>query len=768
MTSSFAVSALTYDLYLVLILALFIVAFFGLIAGVANDAVNFLSSAIGSKSGSKWLILGIAGLGVIIGATFSKGMMEIARSGVFIPGSFVFAEVVIIFLAVMITNIILLDVFNTFGLPTSTTVSIIFELLGAAVGLAVYKIWINNESLGNVYSYINTEKVSEIVIGIFLSIIFAFVGALVIQKITRLIFSFNYGKRFKYLGSLYGGICVATITHFMIIKGAKGSTLISAEVAEYLQTNSTDILLASIVAWTIILQILRWLFKIDILKVIVLLGTFSLAWAFAGNDLVNFIGVPIAGYSAFTEWVKAGLPGPDVFGVGFLEGSVHVPGSMLLGAGIIMACTMFFSKKAHAVVRTSVNLSRQSEGEERFASWAISRWIVAFCVKLAYYTKKLIPAPIQRVIDRQFQTLPEDLDIPQSQKSAFDKLRAASNLLVAGILISIGTSRQIPLSTTFVAFMVAMGSSLADKAWGRESAVYRISGVFLVITGWFFTAFAAFIISFIMAVFMVWGGFSAIFILFGVALMLLIRTHFVFVKKAKLEEKKLNEEEASHETQFSAQKIVERCNKKVESAIELTSIIYKNCFLAFETGDKQLLKQVSAESKELTAMVKEYKEGVLKNIKRLNEDMVETGHYYVRVVDYLREMARAVYHFTKPAFDHFNNSHSHFNEAQCQQLNELEFELEKFFNHCKSVIKKGNFTAELGRLIHARKLIGILMDDMEKYQISSIKNNDISIKNSALFFEIVTETDNVILHLIGAMKALAKFVEKSNFETDNR
>jgi hypothetical protein len=325
----------------------------------------------------------------------------------------------------------------------------------------------SKEAFTTIYTYINTDKVAEIILGIFLSIIFAFLGALIVQKITRLIFSFNYAKRITYLGSLYGGLCIAVIMHFMITKGAKGAVFISADVAQYLHTNAFDIFLYSIAAWTVVLQIFRWLFKIDILKTIVLVGTFALAWAFASNDLVNFIGVPLAGYSAFREWVAQGLPGPDVFNVGFLKGEVNVPGYMLLCAGIIMAGAMGFSKKARNVINTSVNLSRQSEGDERFASWGISRFIVAVCVKATHYTKKLIPGPIMRFIDRQFQPIPENLEIPIEQRAAFDKLRAASNLLVAGILISIGTSKKIPLSTTFVTFMVAMGSSLADKAWGR-------------------------------------------------------------------------------------------------------------------------------------------------------------------------------------------------------------------------------------------------------------------------------------------------------------
>ena len=762
MTSSFAIDALTYDLYLILVVMLLVIAFWDLIIGVVNDAANFLNSAMGSKVGSMWLILGVAALGVIGGATFSQGMMTIARSGVFNPAAFTFADVMVIFLAVMITDLILLDLYNLIGFPTSTTVSIIFELFGAAVGVAVFKISMSDGGWETLYSYINTAGVIRIIIGIFLSIIIAFIGALIIQKITRLIFSFNYAKRFKYLGSLYGGIAVAAIMHFMIVKGATGSTFISAENAYFLIANSTNILFINIAVWTVLFQILRWLFKVDILKIVVLMGTFSLAWAFASNDLVNFIGVPIAGLMAFQEWAREGLQSPDAFSVGFLGGEIQVPSYMLLIAGVVMAFTLVFSKKAHHVLNTSVNLSRQSEGEERFASWVVSRLIVAFFVKLTYYAKKLIPPPVQRFIDRQFQPLPEDGTIPQNQKPAFDKLRAASNLLVAGIIISYATSQKLPLSTTFVTFMAAMGSSLADKAWGRESAVYRISGVLFVIAGWFFTAFAAFTGAFLMSMLMVKGGFPAIFVLFVIAIIILIRAQFVFVKKSKAEAKKQKEAEVQ-ETSFTTQDVIERCNQKVIVAIGFVSKIYKDCFLAFETEDKQLLKQVIKESDEFTATVKQHKSGILKNVKKLNEDLIETGHHYVQVVDYLRETARSVRYFTKLAFEHYNNSHTPFTKAQCDQLNHLRLQLEKFFTHCKSVIKRGKFS-ELNKLIHERQAIVALINEIEKTQIMLIKNSDISTRNSILFFDVVTETNNVVLHLLSAMRALRKFVENSNLE----
>ncbi|MBN2263541.1 MAG: inorganic phosphate transporter, partial [Prolixibacteraceae bacterium] len=478
------------EIYIILVVVLFALAISDLVVGVANDAVNFLSSAIGAKAAPKWLIFGVASLGVLFGATFSSGMMEVARSGIFNPHMFVFSEIIVIFLAVMITDVILLDTFNSLRMPTSTTVSIVFELLGSAVAVAMVKLGTSEAaglSLGN---YINSEKALAIISGILISVFIAFTVGAFIQWITRLIFSFRYEKTFKYIGSIYGGLAFAVITYFMIIKGAKGASFITEEMSAYMKSHLLGIMAVSFVGWTLLLQLLQWLFKVNILKIVVLAGTFALAMAFAGNDLVNFIGVPLAGFESFKMWSAAEIA-PDLFTMEGLAGKVKTPTYMLLIAGAVMVVTLITSRKARNVIQTSVDLSRQTEGVERFGSSALSRMLVRASVQISQFSDKYLPNSVNRFVEKQFAPAPVNQAIPVADRPAFDMLRAASNLIVASILISIGTSFKLPLSTTYVTFLVAMGTSLADKAWGRESAVYRISGVFAVIGGWFLTALIA-------------------------------------------------------------------------------------------------------------------------------------------------------------------------------------------------------------------------------------------------------------------------------------
>ncbi|NQU85257.1 MAG: inorganic phosphate transporter, partial [Mariniphaga sp.] len=475
------------NFYLILVVILFALAISDLIVGVSNDAVNFLNSAIGSKAARKWVIYTVASLGVLVGATFSSGMMEVARKGIFHPDMFVFSEIMVIFLAVMITDIILLDTFNTFGLPTSTTVSIVFELLGAAVAVSLVKIYSSDGSLVELAKYINSGKALAIITGILLSVFVAFVVGAIIQYLSRLMFSFRYQKNLKYFAGFFGGLAIASITYFMIIKGAKGASFMKAETVAFLKNNMLEILIYSLIGWTILLQLLYWLFKIDIPKIIVLVGTFALAMAFAGNDLVNFIGVPLAGFESFKAWSTQAISSPDEFQMTILTGKVGTPTYMLLIAGLVMIITLITSRKARSVVATTLDLSRQNEGEERFQSSLFSRLVVRNTINVNKKFKRLMPGNVNRFLENRFQAIQDFTASNDPDKPAFDKIRASVNLIVASILISLGTSLKLPLSTTYVTFMVAMGTSLSDRAWDRESAVYRISGVFTVISGWFLT-----------------------------------------------------------------------------------------------------------------------------------------------------------------------------------------------------------------------------------------------------------------------------------------
>ena len=454
--------------YLILVVVLFALAISDLIVGVSNDAVNFLNSAIGSKAAPKWIIFTVASLGVLVGATFSSGMMEVARKGIFHPDMFFFSEIMIIFLAVMITDVILLDAFNTFGLPTSTTVSIVFELLGAAVAVSLVKISQAGASISELSNYINSSKALAIISGILLSVFVAFLVGAIVQYISRLVFSFKQHKTLKYYGSIFGGLSIAAMTYFMIIKGAKGASFMSKETVEFLKSNMIMILVYSFFGWTLLLQLLYWIFKIDIPKMIVLVGTFGLAMAFAGNDLVNFIGVPLAGFSSFKAWAASGGMSPDSFEMGMLSGKVPTPTYMLIIAGFVMIITLITSRKARGVVATTVDLSRHGEGDERFGSSLFSRTIVRSATTINKNIKRVLPNSVIKGIESRFEPNDELIDIPEYERPAFDKIRASVNLIVAGILISIGTSLKLPLSTTYVTFMVAMGTFSFRQGLGQR------------------------------------------------------------------------------------------------------------------------------------------------------------------------------------------------------------------------------------------------------------------------------------------------------------
>jgi phosphate/sulfate permease len=513
------------SVYIVIIIILGLLAISDLIVGVSNDAVNFLNSAVGSKAASIRTIFIVAALGILFGCTFSSGMMEVARKGIFHPGLFYFSEIILIFLAVMVTDVILLDSFNTLGLPTSTTVSIVFELLGAAVGLSVIKVLTDPNAL-ELAAYINSGKALAIISGILVSVVIAFTSGVIIQFLSRLLFSFNYQRRIKAFGALWGGMSISAITYFILVKGAKGASFMSKETVNYIQDNTWVIIFASFVLWTIILQLLLWFTKVNIFKLIVLVGTFALAMAFAGNDLVNFIGVPLAGYNAYELFISSGSS-PDSYLMTDLAGKVKTPTLFLLIAGIVMTLTLWKSRKAKMVLQTSLDLGRQYEGNERFASYAVSRSLVRSFSKLSKLVTTILPDKLLNGVKNQFDY--SDADSKESghadDGSSFDLIRAAVTLMVASILIALGTSLKLPLSTTYVTFMVFMGTSLADGAWGRESAVYRVSGVISVIGGWFFTAFSAFTVALIIVILFYYGGVIAIVAVLLITIYLVYRTH---------------------------------------------------------------------------------------------------------------------------------------------------------------------------------------------------------------------------------------------------
>lgn len=746
------------NIYLIIVVILFALAISDLVVGVSNDAVNFLNSAFGSKAAPKWLIFLMAGLGVLIGATFSSGMMEVARKGIFHPDMFVFSEIIVIFLAVMITDVILLDMFNTFGMPTSTTVSIVFELLGSAVAVSLVKIKQSGGTLVELSNYINSEKALAIITGILLSVIIAFTIGALVQYITRLIFTFNYRKNMKYFGSLFGGFAVTAITYFILIKGIDGSAFAEIKVStgeklgEWVMTHTGVLLLYSFISWVIIIQLLKWLFNIKVLKLTVLIGTFALAMAFAGNDLVNFIGVPLAGFSSYKAWAGSGGVAPDAFTMEMLAGKVSTPTFMLLIAGLVMIITLIFSKKAQSVVNTSVDLSRQAEGAERFNSNMVARVIVRKSSWLHNNIEKIFPESFIKKVDSRFAPVNTG-ESANPDAPAFDKIRASVNLLVASILIAIGTSLKLPLSTTYVTFMVAMGTSLSDRAWGRESAVYRISGVFAVIGGWFLTAIIAFSVAAIVAWIISIGGMFMIFVFVGVAVFMVIRTHMLFKKRNGID---LMEEEETITEKDETEKVLEKCMKQVVKSLTLAKNIYSESITNFLNEDRTQLKESLSLKENLNKKSKKQKNKVLSTISKIEEE-VDSGHFYVQVVDYQREMAHSLNFLVEPLYEHLDNNHRPFIKSQVDEFKSLKTEINKFFNFSVDLVNGNKFNL-ITDLIKQRDEILVKLEKMEIAQIKRIKAREINTRNSVLFFNTISETKNMLLHAINLIKAHRDFI----------
>jgi phosphate/sulfate permease len=737
-----------YYLFLIGIIVLFAIS--DLVVGVSNDAVNFLNSAIGAKAAPFWIIMVVACLGVLIGATFSSGMMEIARNGIFDPTKFQFSEIMIIFLAVMLTDVILLDTFNSLGMPTSTTVSIVFELLGGAVAISLIKISNSGESYGMIAEYINTEKALLIISGILLSVVVAFTFGSIIQWITRLIFSFNFEKSFKYGGAIFGGFSITSITYFLLIKGAKGASFMKPEYVDFIHNNTFLIILYSFAIWTVLLQLLNWIFKFNILRFCVLVGTFSLAMAFAGNDLVNFIGVPLASMSAYSEYTASGMN--EQLLMTSLSGKVSTPTLFLLIAGMVMVVTLWLSKKARSVTATSLNLSNQNSDSEQFGSSLFARSIVRGAIKLNNAIELVLPQKVINGIQKQF-TVPV-IHSRSADNPSFDMLRATINLVVASILIAIGTSFKLPLSTTYVTFMVAMGTSLADGAWGRESAVYRITGVIAVIGGWFITAFAAFTLCAIVATLIFYGGAYAVFIILAIIIYVVIKSKQSHSKKLK-EKEELNLKHAQSEELG----VTASCEKNIQITLTKTNDLLIQTLDGLNEEDRRLLRNAKKGIAELNFEVKEYKDNLSYTIRKMNEISLEASHYYVQMLDYIREVAHCLTYINNPVYDHVNNNHKPLHLHQITEVSEIKSHLSVLINEAIDEIKNHDFS-KLDEVISMESEIVELIESVRKKQIKRIKRAEVNTRNSMLYMGLLHELKSLSLHIVNILKSHRDFVTK--------
>ena len=747
------------NLYIVIVIVLLILAVSDLVVGVANDAVNFLNSAIGSKAAPRWIILGVASVGILIGSVFSSGMMEVAKSGVFHPEMFHFHDIMILFLAVMLTDVILLDIFNTFGLPTSTTVSLVFSLLGASVTVGLYVI--SNDPLAtslHLAEYINSAKAMAIISAILSSVVIALVCGTVIMYLSRLLFTFHYKKPFKYVGAIWCGLAFTAITYFAIFKGLKGTTLLSKENMEYLKENTGALLLIVFGCSSVLYAVLQHLFKINILKVTILLGTASLALAFAGNDLVNFIGVPLAGLHSYEIATEAHASGADVglLTMGQLREPVQADWRFLFSGGLIMVLALCFSKKARKVTATEVNLSRQDSGVERFGSTPSSKALVRGAINFGKTIDKMLPDSVTRFIDSRFKPLAP----AKEEKASFDLIRASVNLTIASLLITLATSLKLPLSTTYVTFMVAMGSSLADRAWGRESAVYRVTGVLTVITGWFITALAAFIVSGTIAYILMTGtgcgqplGIIAVVSFGALALFLLLRSS----GKDKKTEK--NEEEI--EELSGEQAVYEYGYNDIKKSIIKTNDIYTRTLDALFTENRRALKEVYEEATKMYKKAKyKRKHEVLPNLERLKGDNIDLSYYYIQVVDYNFEVSKALLQITRESFEYIDNNHDGFSQEQIQDFKLILDTVNEIYTDFLTMLDTKDYS-HFDELMKKREILTEVYASSTKHQIQRAKANQSGTRNSILFLSIITETKTMILQSRSLMKSQRKLARTS-------
>lgn len=660
--------------YIAVLVFLALLACFDLFVGVSNDAVNFLNSAMGSRIASFRTTMWVATFGVLLGATFSSGMMEIARSGIFHPQMFSFAEVMIIFFAVMIADIVLLDAFNSLGLPTSTTVSIVFELLGSAIAAAAIKLYWEGGSFELIFDYINTSKSLTIISAILVSVVVAFVSGAVIQYIMRLIFSFHFERVYRYVGGIFGGLSITAIAYFLVMKGARGASFMQPEWIDWIETNTSMLVVVLFVGFSILFQLLILLSNFNVFKIVILAGTFSLAFAFAGNDLVNFVGVPLAAYDSFKIWMASGASPDDLMMNGLLV-STKTETFFLVASGLVMVFTLWYSKKAHRVLQTALNLSAQQSDHEQFGSSIPGRVIVRASMGLGNIVNQLIPGAVKRKLDSRF--VPKKLERGEIPLP-FDYVRASVNLVLSAALISSATSLQLPLSTTYVTFMVAMGSSFADGAWDRETAVYRISGVLTVISGWFLTALTASTLAAVVClVIFIGGGFIA-FLLALLAFFLIVKSNMRF----KEQEAKFKAEQA---IRYNLTKIREILNQRVGENLLSTLTLYNNIVEKFLNDDESGLRQLKLQANEnfdkLTHERSKYYKMETPGYKPSKEDF-DARYSYFRTFTNLRDVGRSLQNLARLTKDHIANRHRTFQGELAQDLADLsQLLLEIVGNH---------------------------------------------------------------------------------------
>lgn len=729
-------------------------AVFDLLVGVSNDAVNFMNSAVGAKVARYRTIIIVAAVGVFAGAILSNGMMDIARHGIFQPANFSFYEIMCILLAVMVTDVVLLDVFNTLGLPTSTTVSMVFELLGGTFILAILKIIGDETGLLSLGDMMNTEKALSVIMGIFLSVAIAFIAGTLVQYISRIIFSFNYKKRLSWTIGIFGGISVTSLSYFVLIKGLKSAPFMSAESLAWIDQNTTLLVAGCFIFFTLLMQILHWC-KVNVFRIIVLLGTFALALAFAGNDLVNFIGVPLAGFSAYTDYVaNSNGAGIHDFMMSSLMSSAKTPAIFLFASGIIMVYALATSKKAKNVIKTSVDLARQEEGDEMFGSSALARTIVRRATTINEFMVKVIPVGMRRWIDSRFN---KD-EVILENGAAFDMVRAAVNLVLSGLLIIIGTTMKLPLSTTYVTFIVAMGSSLADRAWGRESAVYRITGMLSVIGGWFITAFVAFTICALVTAIMFYTSFVGMFIFICVAVFLLVRSNIKYSKKEKTEQ-----QDDTFKRMMGSKDKTEilsllrlHVKETLTDYINYTEQAYMQVTDGFINEDLKQLKKVMSSTDDQKKMLKKRRRKEILGLRRIPIPIaIEKNTWFHLGSNSCEQMLYCLKRICEPCKEHVDNNFNPISKDCIAEFLPIREELCQLMERTRTVIENNNYTEADDILIKGDALKNKI-SALRKHQMNHMQEADSrSLKASMVYLNILQESQELVSiwrHLLRASR----------------
>ncbi len=722
-------------MYIVILGILLCLAVFDLVVGVSNDAANFLNSAVGCRAAKRSVIVAVAAVGVVLGASFSSGMMEIARSGVFVPEMFNFHDVMLLFLAVMLTDVILLDVFNTFGLPTSTTVSLVFELLGAAVAVAIFSIVRQGGSVAaELGGYINSAKALTILSGIFASVAVAFTCGCVVMWFSRMLFSFRYNRAYKYLGAVWVAIALTAITYFAIFKGLKNSTVLSKETLAALDAHLGTAIAIAFVAWFVLSFILQHVFKVNTLKITVLAGTGALALAFAGNDLVNFIGVFMAAQSSYEIAGAFAAQGGDVAGLmmGELAQPAHANMFYLVGAGLIMVGALAFSKKARTVTETEVKLARgKSGGRERFGSCLPARVAVRYTLNSVRFLQRVTPAPVARFIGERFRPLSAE----EEDGAAFDLIRGTVNLTISALLISLATSLKLPLSTTYVTFMVAMGSSLADRAWGRDSAVYRITGVLTVVGGWFLTGLAAFTAASITATIMMAGG------MFGVAVMVALAA-VVLVKSAVLHKAKSRQE--VHLIDLRSEATLRDIGIRSAERLGRVIDIYRATVTALLEEDRDSLKRLRRKARDMSKTLQEIKEDeVLPSLVSLSPELAPQGQMLFRIHESSLAVSESLLCIVKASFNHIDNNHVGLSDEQAHDLMAMSGKVANFFPGLCHILQSGDFSSMEAVMQRAGDLSAEFADCITRHLVHG-SEDETSVRTGVLYLNLLNETRAMI------------------------